>query len=310
VPGVEKVAAYVSGRGQATWGGKNWNTRIEGTTADYPALRSAAPARGRFFTAEETITRARLAVIGQTVATQLFGEDEPIGRFIRVRRVDFQVIGVFPIKGSNGFRDEDDRITVPLNTAMYRLLGREYVDYMDVKVSDAAMMDDVAARITSLLVSLHRLPPSRQDTIEVRNMADIQETITSTTKAFSYLLGGIAFISLLVGGIGIMNIMLVSVSERTREIGLRKAIGATNRDILMQFVIEAVAICVLGGICGIVFGSAVSLGLGKFAGWSTRIAPASVALAFVFSVLIGLIFGVWPARSASRLNPIEALRSE
>lgn len=310
IPGIDKISATVSGRGQVVYQGKNWNTQIQGTTEEYPDMRNARPAKGRFFTKNETIMRAKIAVIGQTVAKQLFGDKNPLGEFIKIRRIDFQVIGILPAKGSSGWRDEDDIIMIPLNTAMYRLLGKEYVDSIDVQVTDANLMDDVSDKIKKLVVALHRLPETRKDTIDIRNMADIQETVTATVKTFSYLLGSIAFISLLVGGIGIMNIMLVSVTERTREIGLRKAVGADNNDILFQFIIESVVICILGGLIGIMFGSLISVVLSKFAGWSTKISLPSVLMAFTFSVLIGLIFGIWPARKASRLNPIDALRYE
>ncbi|MEW6556535.1 MAG: FtsX-like permease family protein [Elusimicrobiota bacterium] len=189
-------------------------------------------------------------------------------------------------------------------------MGKEYVDSIDVQVTDTNLMDDVSNKIKKLIIMLHRLSETQKDTIDIRNMADIQETITSTVKTFSYLLGSIAFISLLVGGIGIMNIMLVSVTERTREIGLRKAVGADNNDILFQFIVESVVICVLGGIIGIMSGSLISVILSKFAGWSTKISLPSVLLAFTFSVAIGLIFGIWPARKAAQLNPIDALRYE
>jgi len=310
IPYIDKVSASVVSRGQVVYNGKNWNTSIEGTTEDYPYIRNAKPQLGRFFTEFETITRKKVAVIGQTVVRELFGTQNPLGEFIRINRIDFQVIGVLPVKGSSGWRDEDDVIVIPLNTAMYRLLGKEYVDSINVQVSDINMMDYVSEKIRKLIVSLHRLPSSKADTIDIRNMADVQETITSTVKTFSFLLGSIAFISLLVGGIGIMNIMLVSVTERTREIGLRKAIGASNRDILIQFIIESIVICVLGGIMGIVLGSIISISLSKFAGWSTKISVFSVILSFSFSVMIGLIFGIWPAKKAAELNPIDALRYE
>jgi len=310
IAGIERVGAYVSGRGQALANGKNCNTMIEGTTADYPLIRNAVPAQGRFFTSQEVTTRAKVAVLGMTVVKNLFGAETPLGQYIKIKRIDFKVIGVYKEKGSSGWRDEDDKISVPLNTAMYRLLGKEYIDSMDVQVAQADRMDEISDQIRNLLTTLHRLPLSQRDTIDVRNMADIQEAISSTTKAFSYLLGSIAFISLLVGGIGIMNIMLVSVSERTREIGLRKAIGANNKDILFQFMIESVVICTLGGVIGILFGAGISVLLAKLAGWSTQVSLFSVLLAFGFSVMIGLVFGIWPARKAAQLNPIDALRYE
>ncbi len=193
---------------------------------------------------------------------------------------------------------------------MFRLLGREYVDSIDVQVTKVVDMDDVSTKIQDLLTALHRLPPSRKDEVDVRNLADVQQAITQTTKTFTFLLGSIAFISLLVGGIGIMNIMLVSVSERTHEIGIRKAVGANNRDILFQFVTEAIIICLIGGIAGIIFGSAISIILSKVAGWSTVVSWYSIFLALMFSGATGLVFGVWPAKKASNLNPIDALRYE
>lgn len=310
ISGIERVVPYVGGRGQVVYGGKNWNTQMLGTTTDYPGARNMYPKTGRFFTAEETITRAKVAVLGKTIVDELFADKNPIGEYIKIKRIDFQVIGVFREKGASGFQNEDDKIVIPINTAMYRLLGKEYIDNIDVQVSDPDNMDYISDRIKNLIVALHRLPASKVDSIDIRNMADIQAAISSTTQAFSYLLGSIAFISLLVGGIGIMNIMLVSVSERTREIGLRKAIGANNKDILFQFVIESVAICALGGAIGIIFGSAASIILSKAAGWTTIVSWYSVVLAFTFSVLIGLVFGIWPARKASKLNPIDALRYE
>jgi macrolide transport system ATP-binding/permease protein len=310
IPGVSAVAAYANGNGQVVFGAKNATTRIVGTTPDYVTVKNAAPAVGRFFNEKETIAREKFVVIGKTVKDNLFGSDNPIGEFIKIRKIDFMVIGVLPEKGSSGWRNEDDQVVIPLNTAMYRVMGKEFIDNMDVQVSESGLMDRVTARIKKLIMQLHRLPPEKENSIDVRNMAEIQKTVTGMIQTFSYLLGSIAFISLLVGGIGIMNIMLVSVTERTREIGLRKAIGASNKDIMFQFVIEAIAVCTAGGILGVILGVAISLILSKFAGWSTYVAASPIVIAFGFSFCIGLIFGLWPARKASKLNPIEALRYE
>ena len=310
IPGVSKVVGHVSGRGQIVYNGKNWNTSIDGTTADYPDIRNAHPEQGRFFTETEVISRAKLCLLGKTVVRELFSDQNPIGEFIKINRIDFQVIGVLPTKGSSGWRDEDDVVVVPLNTAMYRLLGKQYVDSIDVQVASAEIMDDISSQIKKLLLRLHRLTADQTDMIDIRNMAELQQAISGTAKTFSYLLGSIALVSLLVGGVGIMNIMLVSVTERTREIGLRKSLGANNQDILFQFVIESIVICLLGGIFGIILGSGISLLLAKFANWSTKISVLSIILSFSFSVLIGLLFGIWPAKRASQLNPIEALRYE
>jgi macrolide transport system ATP-binding/permease protein len=310
ITGLDMVSGRVSGRGQVVYGGKNWNTSGDGVSPDYAAIHNSVPEYGRFFNDNENVTRAKVAVVGQTIVREVFGGKNPIGEFMKIRSIDFQVIGVLPAKGATGWRDEDDVVLIPLNTAMYRFLGREFVDNIEVQAKEQGEMDRISDDIKKLLLSLHRKPVSKTELIDIRNMADIQETITATTKTFTFLLGSIAFISLLVGGIGIMNIMLVSVTERTREIGLRKSIGADNRDILFQFIIESIVICLLGGILGILLGSVISLSLAKFAGWSTKISLSSVMLSFTFSALIGLVFGIWPAKKAAALNPIDALRYE
>jgi len=310
IPDVRRVCPGISGRGQVVYGNKNWNTRIRGVTPEYPFMRASQSEEGRFFNDAEMITRSKVALLGKTVVRELFEDENPIGEYIKINRINFRVIGILPEKGADAWRDRDDEIMVPLNTAMYRLLGKEYVDYIDVEVEDEKEMEKVQEEVKKLIMRRHNIPPAKEDTIEVRNMAEIQEAVSTTVRTFAWLLGSIAFISLLVGGIGIMNIMLVSVTERTREIGLRKAIGANNQDILSQFIIEAIAICLVGGILGILFGAAISGGLSKFAGWSTKVSVAAVLLAFLFSAGIGLFFGLWPARKASLLNPIDALRYE
>ncbi len=311
IGGIDKVGPNVSMRGQVTYNGNNWNTLIQGVSSEYPFIRNAVPIKGRFFSANETTSRAKLALIGNTVKTNLFKTgDDPIGKFIRIQKIDFQIIGLLPLKGATGFRDNDDIVVIPVNTGMYRLMGKQFIDSIDVQVKNADDMDDISDRIKELLTANHRLPASRKDEIDVRNMADIQQAITNTAKTFSFLLGSIAFISLLVGGIGIMNIMLVSVTERTREIGIRKAVGANNKDILFQFVIEAVVVCLIGGTAGVILGALISISLSKLAGWTTVVSWYSVILSIFFSGATGLIFGVWPAKKASSLDPIEALRYE
>lgn len=310
IPYVRRVNPTASGGGQVVYGNKNWNTRIRGVTPEYPFMRASPAQEGRFFNNVEMITRSRVALLGKTIVQELFEDENPIGEYVKINRIKFRVIGILPEKGATGWRDSDDVIILPLNTAMYRVLGRKYVSYIDVEVEDEKEMEKVQEEIKKLIIRRHNVPPAREDTIEVRNMAEIQEAVSSMVKTFAWLLGSIAFISLLVGGIGIMNIMLVSVTERTKEIGLRKAIGANNKDILSQFIIEAIAICLVGGILGILFGAAISGGLAKFAGWSTKVSPGAILLAFLFSAGIGLFFGLWPARKASLLNPIDALRYE
>ncbi len=307
---VQRVSPSVSGRGQVVYQDKNWNTQISGVTADYPDMRAAVPVMGRFFTDEEDQMRARVAVIGKTIVRELFGNENPVGEYIKINKVPFQVIGVLPEKGANTWRDQDDLIVIPLTTAMRRLLGKDYVDSIDIEGADAAQLSDAQKDVLELINRRHRVASSQQDNFEVRNMADIQAALSETSKTLSWLLASIATISLIVGGIGIMNIMLVSVTERTREIGLRKAIGAKRRDILMQFLIEAMVVSVTGGLIGISLGWSVTFLMSKFAGWAAFVSIQSVLLAFIFSATIGIVFGLWPARKASHLNPIEALRYE
>ena len=307
---VDKVVPYVSGHVQSIYMDKNWSTSVLGTSPDYPIVRSAVPALGRFFTEAEVMSRAKVAVIGATVASNLFGDANPIGAQIRINRVNFTVIGQLPTKGTQGFQNADDQIVIPVTTAMYRLIGTDYISYFDIQVHDAASMTDVQNQITPLLMKLHRLSEGSEQSFDVRNMADIQAAASQMGQTLAYLLGAIAAVSLIVGGIGIMNIMLVMVMERTREIGLRKALGAENFDIMIQFIVESVLICLLGGVVGIILGSLVSFSIALIAGWNTYISFGSIVLAFTFSILTGIVFGLWPALRAAKLQPIVALRYE
>jgi macrolide transport system ATP-binding/permease protein len=311
IPSIRAVSPSVSGRVQVTHLNKNWSSQAVGAGPNYATMKSAVPTVGRFFTEDENRMRARVALVGATVVRELFGDANPVGEMIRLNKVSFQIIGVLPEKGATGFRDEDDVVVIPLYTAMHRLLGKDYVDSIDVEVREASQIDASQEAVMDILYSRHKVPPSQQDdAFHVRNMAEIQAALTESSKTMSLLLASIAAISLLVGGIGIMNIMLVSVTERTKEIGLRKAIGARRLDILLQFLAESIVISVIGGLAGICLGWLITLILGQVAGWATSISPESVALAFTFSSAIGIVFGIYPARKASLLHPIDALRYE
>jgi len=308
--GVKYVSPIVNGRAQLVAEGKNWNSEVQGTGVDYSLMHSSVPKTGRFITSNELLMRERVAVVGMTVVRQLFSGKNPVGKSIRINKIIFEVIGVLPEKGATGFRDEDDIVIIPITTAMYRLLGKQYVDSIDVEVSNQEQMSQVQTAIKQLVIKRHHLTKDNEGSFDVRNMADLQSALTSTTKTMTLLLGAVAAISLLVGGIGIMNIMLVSVTERTREIGLRKAIGARRVDIITQFLIEAVLMTVIGGFIGIIFGIGTAALLSVFAGWATKISPISIIMATTFSISIGIVFGLKPAVQAAALNPIEALRYE
>ena len=308
---IKMVNPSVNGRGQLVYGNKNWNTQVEGDDVEYAPMRAAIPVVGRFFTDEEVKSRAKVAVLGMTVVKQLFGDVNPLGETVKINLSNFKVIGILPEKGATGFRDQDDTVIIPVTTAMYRVFGKEYLDSISVEAASPDVIVSVQDFITKIIIKQHHLATKdEQDTFQIRNMADIKNTLEATTKTMSLLLGAIAAISLLVGGIGIMNIMLVSVTERTREIGLRKAIGATKKDILAQFLIESILMSFLGGVFGVLLGWAVAILITVFAGWSVRVSLFSVVLSTVFSLVVGVVFGLWPAKKAAALDPIEALRYE
>ncbi len=307
---VSRVSPSVSGRGQLVYGNKNWNTQVEGVDVDYAQLRASVPEVGRFFSDEEVKKRDKVVLLGTTVVKELFGDADPIGETIKVNLNNFRVVGILPSKGANTFHDQDDNILIPVTTAMFRVFGKEYVDTIYVEAKDANSIDDAQDAVKKMIIKTHRLNKDQEDTFDVRNMSDIKKTLEATTQTMSLLLGAIAAISLLVGGIGIMNIMLVSVTERTREIGLRKAIGANNKDIMVQFLIESVLMSFIGGLVGIILGAGTAMLINVFAGWSVKISSFSVVLSTTFSLVVGVVFGLWPAKKASELDPIEALRYE
>ncbi len=308
---VSRAYGSVNGRGQLVYADKNWNTQLEGVGVEYPEMRNAMPAVGRFFTDEELRIRAKVAVIGATVARELFGAENPVNKSIKINLINFKVIGILPAKGASGWHDQDDNVVIPVTTAMYRVLGKDYIDNIFVEVASPELIEETQEEIKKAIIKNHRLnAKDAEDSFQIRNMAELKKTLEDTTKTMGLLLGSIAAISLVVGGIGIMNIMLVSVTERTREIGLRKAIGARNVDIMVQFLIEAALIAFIGGVTGILLGAGVSSLIAVIAGWAVKLSPFSIILATGFSLIIGIVFGIWPAHQASQLNPIEALRYE
>ena len=307
---VKRASPSVTGRGQIVYANKNWNTQVEGVGVDYASIRASEPAVGRFFSEDEVKMREKVVLLGTTVAKELFGDANPVGGTIKINLLNFKVIGVLPEKGAGGFHDQDDIVLIPVTTAMYRVLGKQYINSIYVEAQSPELIEAAQEAITKLIIKQHHLNKDEENSFQIQNMADIKNALETTTKTMSLLLGSIAAISLLVGGIGIMNIMLVSVTERTREIGLRKAIGATNKDIMVQFLIEAVLMSFIGGITGILLGGGVSILITLLAGWTVKVSLFSIILATTFSLLVGIAFGLWPAQKASKLDPIEALRYE
>ncbi len=311
VDGIAGISASVNTSYQLVAGNQNWTSRVEGTTPSNFAIQNYELEDGRLFTERDMNSRARVAVIGKTVAENLFPGDNPVGQIMRVKKAPFQVIGVLKSKGSSGMgQDQDDIVVMPLTTAQNRMMGITHVQRITVQAENENVINDVQAEVEQVLRVRHKIKDGDYDDFTISNMAAIMDTMMETANSITLLLGCIAAISLLVGGIGIMNIMLVSVTERTREIGIRKALGATYDNILLQFLIEAMVIGVVGGFLGVVLGIGASYGLSYFAGWNTVIAWWAIVVAVVFSVGIGLFFGIYPARKAALLDPIDALRYE
>jgi putative ABC transport system permease protein len=312
LPGVQYAAAGSNTRAQVIAGNQNWATQIQGTDIDIPAIRNWPTKYGAFFTGQDVAAAAKVAVLGTVVSDTLFGPDvDPTGQIIRIRNQPFKVVGVMISKGQSSMgQDQDDTIFVPYTTVQKKLLGVTHISNVTVSAASADGVDQAAESIREMLRVRHKIVPGDSDDFMVRTLEDMASVRTETTKTMTTLLAGIAGVSLMVGGIGIMNIMLVSVTERTREIGLRMALGARGKDVLLQFLVEAVVISVFGGLVGIAVGFGCSAAVQRFAQWPTAIPANAIAMAFGFSGATGVFFGFYPARKAASLDPIEALRFE
>jgi len=311
------AAPALRGTAQVIWGNSNWSTQVFGTTPEYLEVRQWPLASGRGFEAGEMAGAAKVCLIGATVAKQLFGAADPLDQSIRIKRIPFTVIGVLDVKGQSMMgTDQDDLILVPIKTARSRVLGtasaarNRTVGTIWVKAADGLDTKVVEENVRGLLRQRHRVQAGADDDFSLRNLQEVMAAQEASSRVLALLLAAVASVSLLVGGIGIMNIMLVSVTERTREIGLRMAVGARTRDILGQFLVEAVTLSLIGGLIGVGLGMGTSIAIAEFAGWRIEISPQAVALAVAFAFVIGVFFGFYPARKAARLNPVEALRFE
>jgi len=314
-PGVQAAAPVSRGGAQVVYGNSNWGTQIMGTTPDYLSIRDLQIEEGQPFTDADVDAAAKVALLGKTVVDALFNGEDPIGKVIRIKKVPFTVAGTLVPKGqSPSGQDQDDVILLPISSAKKKVIGSSQANAASVGQimvqAREGMSADAQEQMTTLLRQRHRIQSSQDDDFSIRDMTEVFKAQETSANVMSILLAAIASVSLLVGGIGIMNIMLVSVTERTKEIGLRQAVGAKTKDILTQFLVEAVTLSVAGGIAGIVVGMSTSALISYFADWSTVIRPGSVLMAFVFSALVGVSFGYYPARKAAYMDPIQALRYE
>jgi putative ABC transport system permease protein len=311
IPGVTVISPEIQSAAQIAAGNQNWSTRIQGESPEYFDIRQWPIIAGAGFTGQDVRSANKVAVIGKTIADQLYPGEDPIGQIVRIKNVPFMVVGMLQPKGlSVQGNDQDDLIIIPYTSAMKRVQKVTMLRSINVQTAKATLLNPVQQQIIELLRQRHRITPGKDDDFTVRNQQEIAEMATAQSKTMTLLLGAIAMVSLIVGGIGIMNIMLVSVTERTREIGIRMAIGARGQDILLQFLIEAVTLGVIGGLVGIGAGVGASNLLAAQMHWPTLIPPEWVAYAFIFSAIVGVFFGFYPARKASRLDPIDALRYE
>lgn len=311
IDGIIDVSASVTKVYQLVAGNQNWNSRVEGTTPSNFFIQNLEVEAGRTISEKDMNNRGRVAVIGKTVADNLYPDGDCIGKILRINKAPFQIIGVLQSKGQSGMgQNQDDVVYIPLSTAQNRMLGITYVQRITVQAASEELLNDIQAETEQILRIRHKIKDGDYDDFTVSNMSAVMDTMMSTVNSITLLLGCIAAISLLVGGIGIMNIMLVSVTERTREIGIRKALGATYNNILLQFLIEAMVIGIVGGSLGVLLGISASYLISMFAGWQTVISGWAIFIAVIFSIGIGLFFGIYPARKAALLDPIEALRYE
>ena len=310
VEGIQRLAPVVNGRCQAKYASRNEPLRIVGTTTTYFPIRDFTVERGRCFTESEVDGMARVVVIGPTTVETLFGLNDPLGQTVKIKGVNFKVVGVTKAKGDQGYFNPDDQAILPYTTAMKQMLGLDYIQEIDVQAAEGTDLTALQDRITVMLRKAHRIQPWAEDDFNVRNQADIIQRASDVTQTFTFLLGGVASVSLLVGGIGIMNIMLVTVTERTREIGIRKAIGARERSILTQFLVETLILSGLGGLLGVVAGVGAAWAIPKLTSYPAAVDMFSILLALSFSVAVGIFFGWYPARRAASLAPVDALRYE
>jgi putative ABC transport system permease protein len=308
---VEQVVPEISQRYQVKYGNKNLNVTTIGTTPNYPDVHGFEMATGRMFTAADDAARRRVVVLGGELPEMLEADARSlVGRTLQIRSIGFEVIGVLEAKGGSGWRNPDDDIWIPLSTAQFRVTGDEFVETISAKVAETSTVPMAMLEIERVLRREHGILPGKDNDFAIMNRKQFAESRQQATEIFTYLLAGIAGVSLVVGGIGIMNIMLVTVTERTREIGVRKALGATKGNILLQFLVESTILCLLGGLLGLALGTAASMLLAKFAGWQTVVTGTSALMAFGFSAAVGIVFGIMPARRAAQLDPIDALRHE
>ena len=304
------VTPEVSSRAQVKYLNNNTNTTIVGTSPAYLVTANFTVEKGRFFTDSEIRYRQRVCVLGKTVVDNLFGEAEPVGQTVKIKNVGFHVVGVMKEKGASGWRNPDDQVFIPYSTAMKRVFGEEYLSSISIQANDDKLIQAAETEVTELLRKQHKIPINKELDFHIRNQAEFMETLEESSQTFTNMILGIAVVSLVVGGIGIMNIMLVSVTERTKEIGLRKAVGAQRSDILVQFLVESTTLALVGGLVGIGVGIIGAEAVPSIWGWRTVISLMYAGAAFVVSALVGVFFGAYPAWKAAKLHPIDALRHE